>query len=60
MLILRGHFTAAELAKAFDVSESEVRKVVGDKIPFKLIGQTRKAVLGEGVSEYIGNNFTVP
>ena len=30
MLILRGHFTAAELAKAFDVSESEVRKVAGD------------------------------
>lgn len=56
MLILRGHFTAAELAKAFDVSESEVRKVAGDKIPFKLIGQTRKVVLGEGVSEYIGNN----
>lgn len=46
MLILRGHFTSAELAKAFDVSESEVRQVAGDKIPFKLIGQTRKAVLG--------------
>ena len=39
MLILRGHFTSAELAKATDVSESEVRQVAGDKIPFKLIGQ---------------------
>ncbi|CAM2982335.1 hypothetical protein [Limosilactobacillus mucosae] len=60
MLILRGHFTSAELAKAFDVSEDTVKRIAGDKIQFKQIGQTRKAVLGEGVSDYIGNNLTIP
>lgn len=53
-------FTAAELARAFDVPKDRIERVAGNKIAFNRICIVREAVLDRGsYSVYVGNNFTL-
>lgn len=54
----RNYFTAAEIARAFDVPVDKVESVVGEKVYLNQIGDVREAVLNVH-SKWIGDNFTV-
>lgn len=54
----RNYFTAAEIARAFDVPVDKVESVVGKKVYLNQIGDVREAVLNVH-SKWISNSFTV-
>ena len=54
----RNYFTAAEIARAFDVPVDKIEAVAGKKVYLNQISDVREAVLGVH-SNWIGNGFTV-
>lgn len=54
----RDYFTAAEIARAFDVPADKIEAAAGKKVYLNQIGDIREAVLSVH-SKQIGNGFTV-
>ena len=54
----RDYFTAAEIARAFDVLADKIEAAAGKKVYLNQIGDIREAVLSVH-SKWIGNGFTV-
>lgn len=54
----RDYFTAAEIARAFDVPADKIETAAGKKVYLNQIGDIREAVLSV-YSKWIGNGFTV-